>query len=88
VSIFKKGETLGDSRVPRRYKIRIIAEDGEVLYWHKRGEVHIVDEDVARIFVAHFKPELFQVAADGSLQPPKPGETKPIRTVEMEQVCP
>ena len=84
MGIFKKGEVLGEGAPPGRYKIRITTEDGETLYWNKRGGVHIVDEDVAQIFVANFKPELFQVLPDGSLTPPKPGRTKQIVKVEME----
>ncbi|MCZ6793429.1 MAG: hypothetical protein O7J95_07430 [Planctomycetota bacterium] len=86
MSIFRRGEPLKAAQAPGRYRIRIITEDGDVLYWHKRGQVHIVDEDVARIFCANFKPELFQAAADGSLQPPEPGRTRPIARVEMERV--
>ena len=37
-----------------------------------------------QIFVANFKPELFQVLPDGSLTPPDPGRTKQIVKVEME----
>jgi hypothetical protein len=102
MAIFRRGERLGIGRAEatgavrvesagfprsaRRYRIRITTVDGEVLYWHKRGEVHVVDEDVARVFVASFKPELFQVLPDGSLTSPAPGRTKPIRAVEMEPV--
>ncbi|MEC9351727.1 MAG: hypothetical protein VYD81_00290 [Planctomycetota bacterium] len=84
MGIFKKGEVLGSGTTPGRYKIRITTEDGETLYWNKRGGIHIVDEDVAQIFVANFKPELFQVLPDGSLTPPSPGRTKQIVKVEME----
>ena len=87
MSIFRKGEGLrvdGSGAAPRRYKIRITTESGEVLYWHKRGQLHIVDEDVARIFVENFKTELFQALPDGHLTPPQPGKTRPIRSVAME----
>ena len=84
MGIFKKGEVLGAGTVPGRYKIRITTEDGETLYWNKRGGIHIVDEDVARIFVAHFKPELFGVLPDGSLISPDPDRTRRIVKVEME----
>ena len=70
-------------KAPRRFKILILVEDGEVLFWRKRGELHIVDEDVARSFVAGFRPEVFQVTSAGSLQPPEPGATRPILRVEM-----
>ena len=84
MGIFKKGEPLGSQAAPVRYKIRITTEDGDTLYWNKRGGIHVVDEDVARIFVANFKTELFQVLPDGSLTPPEPGRTKQIVKVEME----
>ena len=84
MGIFKKGEALGSQPSAGRYKIRITTEDGDTLYWNKRGGIHVVDEDVARIFVANFKTELFQVLPDGSLTPPDPGRTKQIVKVEME----
>ena len=69
---------------PARFKIRLTTTDGDVLYWHKRGRVHTVEADVARIFVANFRPELFEVRPDGTLTPPEPGATKPISRVDME----
>jgi hypothetical protein len=81
MSIFRRGEPFGSGR---RFKIKITAEDGRVFWWHKRGRLHTVEEDVADTFVAHFNPQLFQVRPDGSLTPPAPGETLPIRRVEKE----
>ena len=66
----------------RRFKIRITTTDGRVLFWHKRGALHTVEEDVADAFVAHFKTELFQANDDGSLSSPVPGQTRPIARVE------
>ena len=83
MGIFKR---LRRSASRTRYKIRIITEDGDELFWHKRGQIHVVDEDVAKVFVANFKRELFQVLPDGSLQPPQPGKTKPIEKIEMVKV--
>ena len=83
MSVFSKGARLGEPAA-RRYKIKILADDGRVFYWHKRGQLHLVDEDVATIFVANFKPAVFQVKVDGTLAPPLPGETLPIRSVQME----
>lgn len=82
MSIFKKGEPLGAA--PRRYKIKILTRDGRVFYWHKRGQIHVVEEDVATIFVANFRPEVFQAKEDGTLAPPEPGVTIPIERVEKE----
>ena len=86
MSIFRRSEHLGSS--PRRYKIKITSQDGRTFYWHKRGQLHTVEEDVADIFVANFKPELFQVLPDGSLTPPEPGRTLPIKKVEKELAVP
>lgn len=92
MGIFRKGETLGSARGESRltdeprYKIRITTDDGRELFWHKRGRLHVVDEDVARAFVANFKPELFQVTEEGSFEPPAPGRTTPVVKVEMEPV--
>ena len=83
MSIFRK--SAGLERSSARYKIKVTTRDGRVFYWHKRGQLHTVEEDVAIIFVANFKPELFQVRDDGTLGPPGP-ETFPIERVEKEPV--
>ena len=49
----------------RRYKIKITTTEGLVVYWVKRGQVHTLDEDLAKIWVANFKPAIFQVTRDG-----------------------
>lgn len=69
-----------------RYRIKITTEDGDELYWQKRGGVHVVEEDVARIFVQRFKPQLFEVLPDGSFSSPVPGETKRVQKLEMEKL--
>jgi len=66
-----------------RYKILVVARDGEALFWHKGGELHVVDEDVARSFVERFDTSLFEVTEEGSLLPPESGRTKPILRVDM-----
>lgn len=82
MGIFRKGASLG---APRRFKIRIITEDGRALYWHKHGALHTVEEDVADIFIARFNPELFQVLPDGSMTSPRPGESLRIRALRKER---
>ncbi len=88
MGIFQRGDRLRAGTTAagtaRRFKIRVTTVDGETLYWHKRGRLHIVDEDVARLFVENFKPELFQVLPDGHMTPPVPGKTAAIARVEME----
>ena len=87
MGIFKKGQRLG---APGRFKILIITEDGQTFYWHKHGELHTVEEDVADILLAKFKPELFQVLPDGSMTPSQsaqedgPGESLPIKALRKE----
>ena len=83
MGIFPQGKPLA-SAAGRRYKIKLTTEDGRVLYWRKRGEIHLLEEDVADIFVARFQPELFQVRSDGTLTPPVPGETILVAKVEKE----
>ncbi len=81
MGIFRKGHPLG---ARRRFKIQIIAEDGRTFYWHKHGELHTVEEDVADILLEKFKPELFQVLPDGSMTSPRPGESLPIKALRKE----
>ena len=71
----------------KRYKIKITTTEGLVVYWVKRGQVHTLDEDLAKMWVANFKPAIFQVTRDGALTSPTPDvETFPIAQVEMELV--
>lgn len=85
MSIFRRDRPFAAGAPPaRRFKIRIDTADGRRLYWHKRGELHTLEEDVADLFVRHFKPELFEVRPDGSLAPRVPGETAPIKGVAKE----
>lgn len=81
MGIFKKGQRLG---APGRFKIQIITEDGQTFYWHKHGELHTVEEDVADILLAKFKPELFQVLPDGSMTSPRQGESLRIKALRKE----
>ena len=69
-----------------RYRIKITTADGGVVYWHKNEQLHLVEEDVARIFVERFKPQLFEVLPDGRFSSPIPGATKRVTKLEMERV--
>ena len=85
MGIFKKGETLmqrGQEGI--RYRIRIKTVDGQELFWHKRGQLHLVEEDVARAFVENFKPDVFEVLPDGSFTPPVEGRTTRVAQLTME----
>ncbi len=50
-----------------RWNILITAADGTQLRWRKAGAVHTLSPDLGPIWVANFKPALFQVAPDGTL---------------------
>ena len=91
MSIFAKDRPLSAAATnpaATRFKIRITTANGDVLYWHKRGRLHTVEEDVADIFCRQFKPELFEVLPDGSLTPPQPGVTQRIASLKKEPATP
>ncbi|MCH2375134.1 MAG: hypothetical protein MK538_13175 [Planctomycetes bacterium] len=81
MSIFKPGRGIE----PRHFKIKVITEGGREIYWHKQGCVHIVEEDVAEIFLAKFNPELFEILPDGSMTAPRPGESLVIKKLIKER---
>ena len=71
----------------QRYRIKITTQSGLEVYWVKRGQVHTLSEDLAKLWVENFKPSIFQVTRTGELAPPSPGvETFPIVRVETEPV--
>jgi hypothetical protein len=74
------------SQESARYRIKITTEDGTVVYWHKNDQVHVVEEDVATIFVQRFKPQLFEVLPNGSFSSPIAGTTMRVRKLEMERI--
>ena len=52
-----------------RYRIRLTTVDGRILHWVKGGQIHSLDERLGPMWVQNFKPQFFQVAADGQLVP-------------------
>ena len=82
MAIFRKRQPLS---APGRFKIKILTEDGQALYWHKNGKLHTVEEDVADILLAKFNRELFEVLPDGSMTSPRPGESFRIKTLMKER---
>lgn len=69
-----------------RYKIKITTASGFEVFWVKQGRVHTLPRELAEIWVANFKPELFQVTREGELTPPAPDvESFPIAQVGMER---
>ena len=52
-----------------RFRVRLTTVDGRILHWVKAGQIHSLDERLAPIWIANFKPALFQVSPDGQLVP-------------------
>ena len=52
-----------------RQAIVITTADGLELRWRKGGKPHSLTAELAPVWVANFKPALFQVAADGQIVP-------------------
>jgi hypothetical protein len=85
LGIFKRRAALSQGKIGQLYRIRITTADGKTLYWHKRGRLHVVEEDVAHAFLQRFNPALFQVTAAGSFESPGPG-THRVAKLDMERV--
>lgn len=71
----------------KSFKIQLTTSDGQIFYWHKMGKLHTIPEDLANIWVAKFKPEIFQVTAAGELvavgRTPEPS----FRIVKVEKIA-
>ncbi len=52
-----------------RQAIVITTTDGREVRWHKGGKPHSLTAELAPVWVANFKPGLFQIAADGQIVP-------------------
>jgi hypothetical protein len=52
-----------------RFRVRLTTADGRIRHWVKAGQIHSLDERLAPIWIANFKPAMFQVADDGQLVP-------------------
>ncbi len=69
---------------PGRFRIRVVTEDGRVLYWHKRGRVHTLEEDVADTFIEKLNRDAFHILPNGTMTPPLPGRSLRIRSLSKE----
>jgi len=47
--------------------VAITTSDGRRLRWHKQGRAHALAAELGPVWVANFRPALFQVLPDGSL---------------------
>jgi hypothetical protein len=70
------------------YLIRITTADGRQLLWHKAGRHHQLPDELGPMWVANFKPALFQVLPDGSIVPRGATGAADIATVALEPAPP
>ncbi len=52
-----------------RWRIRITDTAGRTTLWRKAGAIHSLAPELGPIWVANFKPALFQVMPDGAIVP-------------------
>jgi hypothetical protein len=52
-----------------RWHVLITTADGRRLHWHRAGARHSLAAGLGPLWVANFKPELFQVTAAGAIIP-------------------
>lgn len=70
------------------YLIRITTADGRQLHWHKAGRRHQLPTELGPMWVANFKPALFQVLPDGAIVPRGTAGAVDIAAVALEPVAP
>lgn len=66
-----------------RWHIRIHAVDGTVCWWVKAGRIHSLSPDLGPVWVANFRPEVFQVLPDGQLVPRGTPGAVDVQRVEL-----
>lgn len=54
---------------PQRWHVLITAADGRRLFWHRAGARHTLAAALGPLWIANFKPALFQVTAEGAIIP-------------------
>lgn len=70
------------------YLVRITTADGRQLHWHKAGRRHQLPAELGPMWVANFKPALFQVMPDGAIVPRGATGAADIATVALEPAPP
>ena len=93
MGIFRRASRLESSRdasvttnASQRFRIKVTTADGRELYWHKQGQIHTVEEDVADTFIARLNRDAFEILPDGHMTPPVAGESLRIAGLEKEPV--
>lgn len=70
------------------FLIRITTADGRQLHWHKTGRRHQLPTELGPMWVANFKPALFQVMPDGAIVPRGTAGAVDIAAVALEPATP
>ncbi|MBA2481190.1 MAG: hypothetical protein H0V44_11055 [Planctomycetes bacterium] len=53
----------------QRWRVVITTVDGRNLLWRKNDRVHSLSQELGPVWVANFRPAVFQVLPDGALVP-------------------
>lgn len=67
-----------------RWRIAITTADGRRLLWRKGGRVHTLSPELGPVWVANFRPSVFQALDDGSLVPRGTPGAVDVASVAME----
>ncbi|MBA3710230.1 MAG: hypothetical protein H0W83_15575 [Planctomycetes bacterium] len=68
-----------------RWRVVIITVDGRRLAWRKNDRIHTLSPELGPLWIANFKPAVFQVLSDGSLVPRGSSpDAVDVATVELE----
>lgn len=66
-----------------RVSIRLHLTNGQAVLWHKGGRVHDLSPELVPVWVANFKPALFQALPDGHIVP-RGSEPQALDIVRVE----
>jgi hypothetical protein len=65
--------------------VKVTTVTGRTLLWHKNGRLHVLSPDLGPLWVASFRPELFDVCPDGRFVPKgEAPEGMAVAKVEIE----
>jgi hypothetical protein len=71
-----------------RWRVVITTADGRTLRWRKNDRVHSLSPELGPIWIANFRPGVFQVLADGSLVPRGTPGASDVAAVALEADVP
>jgi hypothetical protein len=67
-----------------RWRIRITTIDGRTMPWRKSGQIHSLAPELGPVWLANFKPDLFQVLPDGHIVP-RGADPKAVDIAKVER---